>query len=310
MRISVENGASHFQARTVQRFAELVARRSEGALLVEFYDGARLFRDADVVAALGRGDVEMAVPGIWQFDKAVPETAVLMLPSAYARPIGLMRRLADGPLGAALGERISATVGARVIGRWLDLGYAHLFASKPIGRIEDLRGVTVRVAGGRANEERMRALGAEPVAISQKDLPAYLDRGLVGAVLTTFETVASAGLDGHGLKAAFVDSEYYPFYIPLVASSFWERLSPALRKTIAEAWEELLPAAREESTRAQEAARAGLAARGMRIGAPSAAETEAIRRELVAREDGMAGRLGVPERMLSLLRDEIGASSR
>jgi C4-dicarboxylate-binding protein DctP len=308
MRISVENVGAHFQSQVVGRFADLVAARAGKDLMVEFYDGARLFKDVDVLGALSRGDVEMAVPGIWQFDTIVPDTAAFMLPSLFARPIVLHRALADGPLGNLVDREIGEALGDRVIGPWLDLGYASLFGLAAISKPEDVKGLTTRVAGGRANAERMKALGALPISISSMDLPGYLDQGAVKAVLTTFETVDSAGLDKHGLKSAYEDREYYPFYIPLASASFWARLGPETRKIVVQAWAEAVSAGRGQAVAAQEAARARLVARGMRISVPGPAELDSTRRLLLAREDDMALRLSVSAEALRLLRDSVALS--
>ena len=305
MRISIENVSTHFQSSVVRRFADLVAARAGKDLIVEFYDGSRLFKDVDVLGALSRGDVEMAVPGIWQFDTIVPDTAAFMLPSLFARPIVLHRALADGPLGNLVDREIGEALGGHVIGPWLDLGYASLFGLAAISKAEDVKGLTTRVAGGRANAERMKALGALPISISSMDLPVYLDRGAVGAVLTTFETVDSAGLDSHGLKSAYEDREYYPFFIPLASAAFWARLGPETRKVIVQAWAEAVSAGRGQAVAAQEAARARLVARGMRISVPDPAELESTRRLLLAREDEMALRLSVSAEALRLLRDGL-----
>ncbi|MEI6387152.1 MAG: TRAP transporter substrate-binding protein DctP [Spirochaetota bacterium] len=306
MRISVENVADHFQARTVQRFSEILSARSGGTILVDFRPAARFFRDADVTAALARGDVEMAAPGIWQFDRSVPDTAALMLPSVYARPSEIMHALVDGPLGASLEGNIEKGLDVKVLGRWLDLGYGQLFGvGKPITRISDIKGRTIRVAGGRGNEERIRALGASPVSIPSPDLPNYLGKGLIDGILSTFETVDSAGLDVLGLRSALEDNEYYPFYVPLVSAAFWKRLTPAQRSLVTSAWDEVIGPAREEAQAAQMAARARLVERGMRVTVPSPSETEATRISLISQEDGMASRLGVTPAILILLREQL-----
>ena len=306
LRISVENVPEHFQARMVRRFSELVARGSNGSLIVEFYDSAKLYRDSDVVTALARGDVEMAVPGIWQFDRSVPATAALMLPSTFGRNGKTMRALVDGPFGRAVDSRISAALSCVVIGNWLDLGGVAVFSrTKPIRTADDFVGLKVRVAGGRGNEERMRELGALPVSISSPDLPSFLDRGLVDAVLSTWETIASAGLDAHGLKYAFADDEYYPFYIPIVNAAFWNRLTEAQRRLITDTWAELLPEARATAVGAQVSARTTLEKRGLVVEVPAAKTIDAMRSSLLAQEGPMASRLGVPSDMLTMLEREL-----
>ena len=128
-RISVENVSSHFQSQFVRRFAETLSTRAGPGVKVEFYDGARLFRDADILAALVRGSVEMAVPGIWQFDKTVPDTAILMLPTLYGKPGIEVRDAVDGPLGSLIAARFEGSLPVKVIGGWLDLGNAHIFCA-------------------------------------------------------------------------------------------------------------------------------------------------------------------------------------
>ncbi len=306
MRISVENVPSHFQAQMVRRFSELVAERSKGSLVVEFYDNARLYRDSDVVTAIARGDVEMAVPGIWQFDRSVPATAALMLPSTFGRRSETMRALVDGALGKAIDARVESALSCVVLGGWLDLGGVAIFSrTRPLTKAADFVGLKIRVAGGRGNEERMRALGALPVSIPSPDLPSFLDNGLVDALLSTWETVASAGLDGHGLKYGFADNEYYPFYIPIVNAVFWNRLSEDQKTILAETWSELLPMARETAVAAQTSARQLLAKRGLRVELPDAPTIESIRTSLMSREDQMAATLGVPPDMLELLRSQL-----
>jgi len=311
-RISTENAPGHFQARALRKFSELVAESIGGSLMVEFYDGARLFRDIDAIGAIGaiaRGDLEIAAPGIWQLDKYAPDTAVLMLPSVYGRSREIIRTLVDGPLGAVLSEEIEAAMRVVVLGRWLDLGYAHTFGGKTaIRSVGDIRGRHIRVAGGRANEERVKALGGLPVSIPMLDLPAYLERDLVDGIVSTYETVDSAGLDASGLGTVLEDEQYYPFYVPIVNAALWARLDDAQRYAIASAWVAVVADARLEAVRAQDEAKARLVSRGLAVYRPTREQATATRRALMAQEDGMASRLNISGRVLGLLRDELPAT--
>ncbi|HUW40496.1 MAG TPA: TRAP transporter substrate-binding protein DctP [Rectinemataceae bacterium] len=305
-RISIENPSRHFETWAVRHFAETLSRRAAGELLVEFYDGARLFRDADVAAALERGRVEMAVPGIWNLDRFAPDCAAIMLPRAYGRSAELMRGLADGPLGAAIDAALERDLAVHIVGGWLDLGHAHLFGvNRRLRSMADIAGLKVRVAGGRANEERVRALGGRPVSIPAADITAYLDRRLVDAVLTTYETVDSLGIAGHGLVSVYEDAEYYPFFVPIIGDPVWKRLSPRLRALIEETWKDQLAASREEAARAQESAKARLAEGGMAIVVASPEERAATRASLELREDEMARRLGISEEVLEIYKRSL-----
>ena len=310
-RVSVENPASHFQARAVRQFTVLLAERSKGVLRVEFYDTAKLYRDADAVSALAAGQVEIIVPGIWQLDRFVPETAALMLPSTYAQPQSVIRALVDGPFGESLSASIGKVLGAVVLGPWLDVGYGQLFSSaRPIRTIGELGGKRIRVAGGKANEERIRALGGTAVSISMQDLPSYLERGLLDGILSTYETIDSARLDGQGIKWVLEDNEYYPYYVPLAGAHFWTKLTPELKELVVRTWNEIVGPAREESIRAQLAAKKNLQSRGLVVYQPTEEELKVTRRKLLDAENAIALRLNIPAETIGLLRSEIARQNK
>ena len=310
-RISTENSPGHFQVRALRRFSELVAERSAGTLKVEFYDSGTLYRDSNAVSAIGRGDLEIAAPGIWQLDKLVPDSAALMLPMMYAKPSEVHRAIVDGPVGTVLSRDIEEAMKAVVLGPWLDLGFGHIFATaKPIRSIAGIRGRRIRVAGGRGNEERIRAFDGIPVSIPLLDLPAYLKRGLVDGVLTTYETVASAGLDSAGIKSVLEDAQYYPFYVPVASASFWGRIDDRTRSMLRGAWLEVVTQAREEAVRSQAEAKRSLVERGMKVYTPTSDESSKSRANLLAGEKEMAKRLSVSDDILVLLRLELGKQAR
>lgn len=305
-RISVENPSTHFQALAARRFSEKWAEKAHGTVKVEFYDRASLFRDTDALRALARGQVEIVFPGLWQLDRYVPDFGSLMLPSVYERQVTTMRALVDGTFGDALVAKVETALQATALGPWLDAGYAHIFSlSTSIRSAKDIAGKRIRVAGGKGNEERLIALGAEPVSIALADLPTYLDNRLVDGVLSTYEAVDSARLDRNGIRAVFEDKEYYPFYLPLVANRFWTSLSDAQRNAAKEAWAEVVAVAREEAVRSHAEARARLVSRGLAVYGNSEEEGVKIRETLMRSEKEMARRLNIPSETLQRLNEGL-----
>ncbi len=293
LRISVENTTDHVHTRAVKRFADDLAVSARGRLQVRLYDNARLYRDTRVLSALAADQVEMAVPGTWHFDRYVPHVGIFLLPAFYGRKTQDIHAVSDGAVGKRVVADIQENLPVFVIGRWLDLGHAHVYSTRPIRKREDMAGMNIRVAGGLGNIMRIEALGARGVAIPWPDLTARLSQGGIDGVLTSHETIRSAGLWEYGLKYIFEDGQYFPQYIPLVNLKFWRRLPQDLRETILECWERHVDTARREAAVSQQEARKVLEEHGMIPYTPSDALLESHRALLMEKQDAMVNALKI-----------------
>lgn len=299
LRISTENAATHVQTEAVRRFADELARLTEGRLKVDYRWDARMFRDREVIYALDQGKVEMAVPGTWHIGRFEPDVGIFLLPAFYGRDASEIHAIVDGPVGDRISRSIETALSVAVIGRWIDLGHAHLFSvDTPLRRHEDIRGMKIRVAGGLGNALRIKALGGEPVIIAWPDLPLKLTRGVVAGVLTSFETVASASLWNQGIRYAFADKEYFPQYVPMIRRAFWNRMPPELREIILKTWETHVDEARRAASAAQAAARATLTANGVAITAPDPADLRKWRGRLMQQQAEMAREMKIDADLL------------
>ncbi len=282
MRISVENTETHFQTRAVQRFADDIREKLKGRIDVQFFSNARLLRDSDVIQALGQGRVEMAVPGTWNIMQFEPDAGVFLLPVFYGRAAEDNYRILDGEIGRTINTKLEKNLHFKVLGQWMDLGYAHLFGvHKKIQRHEDIQGLRIRVAGGTANKLRIQALGGLPVIIPWTDLPEYMQQEKVDGILTSYETVKSAKLWENGVRYVFEDQEYFPQYIPLIRASFWEKLMPDIQGLLTETWKKNVDAARLSAAEAQKEAREILIQNGVEIVVPEPDQLEKWRNQML-----------------------------
>jgi len=283
LRISTENTPEHVQTRVVAAFAKDLHDRFGDRLNVVHEPAARLFRDHDVIHALRQGQVEMAVPGMWQIERLVPPSRVFLLPAFYGLDAPTNHALRDGAVGAAINSAIERQLDVVVAGRWIDLGFTHIYTlHTPIQTHDDLTGLVVRIAGGEANAARLRALGMAPVVVPWPDLPAALAAGGLDGVMTSHETVASARLWESGLSHVFEDRQYFAQYVPVIAARFWNRLPADLQSGIRATWEAHVDEARAAAAAAQDAARTTLIAQGLRIVTPDDATLRARRHEIAA----------------------------
>lgn len=303
-RISLENTADHVQTLAVQAFAEELRSASGGRIQPQVFHSGALFRDADVIAALNRGHVEMAVPGTWHIDRFQPDIAVFLLPRFFGREISFQHAHADGALGREVSRRLEDALGVVVPGRWFDLGHGHLFfRGRAVESHEALAGLTIRVAGGIANELRVQALGAEAITVAWGEVPTRLSRGQMDGLLTTYETVRSGRLWEFGITHVLEDYQYMPQYVPMIRRSFWDALSLADRELIRETWEAQVDRQRAAAARAQREARQILRREGIRIAPVDAAALEHTRTRLMARQPEFADRLGIDPVILELLHE-------
>lgn len=306
MRISTENTGSHVQSQAIERFSRRLETASEGRIDVQFYHSAQLFRDRDVIAALSGGKVEMAVPGMWQLDRYVPDVGLYMLPLFYGRPTHEHYRVRDGEIGQTISHKIETDLGVKVPGRWLDLGYASLyFTDTPVTRHEDLEGVRIRIPGGAANRGRLETFKADPVVVAWPDLPNALERGQVQGILTTHETVRSAALWANGIRFGFEDLEYFAQYVPLINERFWRQLPEDLQQIVSSSWEACVDRQREAAAHAQHEARETLLANGINIVVPDSSALAHWRKVARQKEPALIKELGIDPALVILAQEVL-----
>ena len=304
MRISVENAQTHVQTRTVQQFAEDLKNKLKGKINVKFFSNASLFRDKDVVQALGQGKVEMAVPGTWQVAQFEPNVGVFLLPVFYGRSSQFNHGILDSKIGKTVDDLIEKNLQLKVAGRWIDLGHAHLFSiTKKITSHGDIKNLKVRVAGGMGNKLRIKAFGGIPVAIAWPDLPEYIVQHRVDAILTSYETIRSAKLWEKGIKYVFEDQEYFPQYIPLIRMSFWKKLSPDIQDVVIATWDKYVDPSRKDAANAQVMAKKILIKNGVKVVVPGEQEVKKWRARIIKNQNQFVQIMNIDTQIVDLIKD-------
>ena len=202
--------------------------------------------------------------------------------------------------------RLEKRLQVKVIGRWLDLGHAHLYGvSHRISRHEDISGLKIRVPGGEANSARITALGGRPMVVPWPDLPAALDNDLVDGLLSTHATVTSARLWEHGVDYAFEDNQYFPMYVPMIARSFWQRLPGEMQEAILEAWESIVDDSRRAAAAAQDEAAETLAAHGVTIVKPDEKDVQKWRDKIMSVQGEIVSQMGMDPELVEMTIKEL-----
>jgi TRAP-type transport system periplasmic protein len=209
-----------------ERWAELVAERTDGRITMKVYPGAQLVQGDQTkeFTAMRQGIIDMAVGSTINWSPQVKELNIFSMP--FLMPgYEAIDALTGGPVGEKLFEIIESR--GVVPLAWGENGFRELTNSKhPIETPADLAGLKIRVVGSPLFNDTFTALGANPTQMSWADAQPALSTGAVDGQenpLTIF-TVAKL----HNVGQNYVTLWHYVAdpLIFAVSQRVWETFAP------------------------------------------------------------------------------------
>jgi tripartite ATP-independent transporter DctP family solute receptor len=159
------------------KFKEVAERLSGGKLDVQVFGGAQLGGERDLLEGIRLGTVHMCI-GAGALANFAPAYNVVQLPFLIKNQEH-MTRIAEGPAGKLLSQRIEEQGGYKVLG-YFSTGDSGIQTVKaPVRTPADLKGVKIRVMENPALIESMRALGANPTPLPFPELYTSMKQGVV-----------------------------------------------------------------------------------------------------------------------------------
>jgi TRAP-type transport system periplasmic protein len=269
------------------RFAEVVKAKSNGRIEVQVAPSAQLGDDAAMVTALRTGALDISANSQGAVANAVPEYAAFGMPFLFSSPAAAFRLL-DGPLGKELADR-SLEKGMVLLGTW-DNGIRHMTNSKrPITKVEDMKGLKIRVPPDATLVDIMKALGAESQQIKFAELYVALQQGVVDGQENPLANIHASKLYEVQKHLALTNHQFQ--MTPLLMSKrTWDKLSEADRKIVMEAAADATALQRRLSREADEKLLADLKTKGVQVTTPDKAAFEKATAEVD--DKWMAGPVG------------------
>jgi TRAP-type C4-dicarboxylate transport system substrate-binding protein len=308
LRCSLETVPSHARNIVIRHYLRTVEAAAGGAIKTQLFESGQLFPDLQVGKALMQGQIEMAVPGSWSLTGIIPDADFFQLPILYGRATDVVHRVVDGWPGQLVARQIEDKLGARVIGRWLDLGSFNWYStSKPLNSYADLKGLKIRNSGGAGQAWRTQFMGAVPNTTPLPNVALALSQGTFDGLITTNETIASAQFWESGIRHAFEDDQFFGEYVPIVSLDFWRRLSAELQQIFTEVWHDNIENYRASMAAAQSRARSIVQSRGIRLVVPSTEDVAAKREAMLAHQQQLAALSRISPQIVSALSAELDA---
>lgn len=158
--------------------ASVIKEEAEAAdvgLTVEIFPSSQLGGDADRIASVAAGDIDMDIQGASALGAVYEPISVLDAAYAFDGPEHLAAFMASDE-GAQVVEDFAAASGVQTLGAW-SAGARHFTANTPIRTPEDLEGLRVRFPGSPQFLMNAEALGAQATEVAYEELYLALQQG-------------------------------------------------------------------------------------------------------------------------------------
>lgn len=288
LRLSVETPPGHVRNLAAERWAEAIAEKSGGAMTVEVFPAAQLYRSADAIRALASGALDMSIQASPTLSRFEPNLSVITLPMFFGATREDVRGILDGELGTELWGMVEAK------GIVVPEGGHFEFApnntayttSKVIASYDDLTGVKLATPPSPVVVAMLKEMGAAPQATPRAEIVLQLTQGQIdGLGSVTDLTITGGKLWEAGIANAFADNAGWGVYIPLVSKATLSKLSDEEQAIIHEAWGEVVGWARDYAAEELAEARSTNEANGVAYHDPDPAAIAAMREQMIAAQD-------------------------
>ncbi len=272
-----QNSKGHPIVLGMDKFAELVASKSGGKMVVKVFAGGTLGSDQANVSSLQGGTLEMASMNSGIFASLAKEFAIYDFPFMFGN-FKEADAVVDGPVGKKLHGMLEAK---GIVGlAYYELGFRHISNSKrPILKVEDLEGLKLRVIPNPINVDWVKALGANPTPLPFPELYAAMEQKAVDGQENPLPTINSAKMYEVQKNLVLTNHQYNPQSV-VISKKFWDTLSAAEKKIIQDSANESAKYEREQSRGLAASILDNLKKNGMQVTELSAPEMVKLRNKM------------------------------
>ncbi len=273
MRISLQLPLKSHLGQNLVLFKDEVEKTSNGAIEVQIYDSAQLYKDKEVPAAVGSGAIEAGVASLTRYVGDIPAVDIFYQPFLFDSEEKVRKATAPGSeIRTAIDDAIADT-GSKVLW-WQAYGGAILLSNDgPIKTPADMKGKKVRVFG-KTLGDFVEAAGGAPTLISGSEQYLAYQRGTVDIGMTGVSGVKSRSL-WEVMDTITVTNNADIEFLVVVNNDWWNGLTEEQRKILSDAALKADRSVRDEMSSIENAAYEAAEEHGMKVYVPTAEEIAA-----------------------------------
>src|SRR6478752_3577622 len=160
-------------------FSAKLKELSGGKMLVDQYPGAQLGQEPQLLQLVKSGDLDFAIVSSANTATISPQAGVMSLHFLFRGEDHMVKALADPQVFEAIRDMIDQTVqGIHVIGLGTQ-GLRNMYSKREIHKIDDIKGVKIRVQATATEDATFNAYGAQTVHMPFGSVYTSLQTGVV-----------------------------------------------------------------------------------------------------------------------------------
>jgi len=269
------NNTDHPVSMGVQKFAEILLKKSGGKMKVREFAASQLGNELQQQSALRGGTQEMLSASTTSLATVVPEFGLLDFPF-IVNTVEQADALGTGAFGKAMIDTLPSK-GLIGLGYW-GLGFRNVTNStRPITKLEDFSGLKLRVIPNPVYLETFGSFKANPVPMAFGELYSALETRTVDGEENPF-TVILSNKFYEVQKYVSATNHTFTLNIIIVSKVFWDKLSPTEQRLMREAYEESRGYQKEQTKAQTEKALTELQAKGMQYNTVAPEELDRMRK--------------------------------
>ena len=265
LKLGTATQPAHIYNVAMERFAKIVAEKSNGELEVRVFPAGQLGSERDMVEGLQLGSLEMTLTSTGPLGNFVPQVKLFNLPFLF-KDRQTCYRVLDGPVGTKIADMFPR-VGIRSLG-WYENGFRNITNSKRAIRLPaDMKGLKIRVMEDDVFILTMKSLGASPLPMAFGELYTALEQKTVDAQENPLAVINSSRLFEVQKYLAMTGHFYSPAML-LISEIAWKALTPGQQRIISLAASQARDFERKISLEADQKLEAELKTSGMTVTHP------------------------------------------
>jgi tripartite ATP-independent transporter DctP family solute receptor len=208
----------------MENLGKKLEEATNGEIKYRMFAGGVLGSEKEVVEQTQIGAVQLTRVSLGSVGPVVPDTNVFNMPFVF-RDIDHMRKVIDGEIGQEILDSITNSQFNMVGLAWMEAGSRSIYTKKPVRKIEDLKGMKIRVIGNPLFIDTLNAMGANGIAMSTGEIFSALQTGVVDGAENNSPTL----LEHNHYQVAKYYTQTHHLILPeplMMSKTTWESLTP------------------------------------------------------------------------------------